>query len=151
MTSNWPIGGWLASMIGECVCVGFEFGFQTWSPCKQLITPARLMSTISGHEKCRHFCCLDALTQICANMDVKNRGTSRGLYGYLCKSRILQILKKCQNPELAGFWCFFQNYKIPLVSRFIDHEMCGTFCPLDPLTQVLTAMDGQSRGTLHAH
>jgi hypothetical protein len=71
---------------------------------------------------------------------------------WVLKSGILPILKKRQNPELAGFWCFFQNYKIPLVNTFIDHEMCATFFfPLDPLTQVLTAMDGKSRGTLHAH
>ncbi len=59
MTSNRPMAGWLPGWICVRVCVRFKFGFQSWSPCKGIISPSppdiNIQHTVAVPKKWRRF------------------------------------------------------------------------------------------------
>ncbi len=87
-----------------------------------------LVSTLTGHENCRPFCRLGALTDVRTAMARKNRNTLLAILLYLemefCKSaKSVRILRS------SGLRHFFRICKIPLLSTLTGHLKCRSSLP----------------------
>ncbi len=89
-----------------------------------------LVSTLTGCAKCRPYCCLGALTDICTATDQKMFDTvCLSFFFRVHKIGILQIRKKGQNHEILRILALFLIFEIPLLSILTGHMKCHNVFP----------------------